>query len=143
MAPRSADAAGGVARRIYAFRMARVSLAILLIGLVVEIAAVVSCALTPEQQVRGIPKPVWLLVILLFPVLGAVLWFVFGRDRTAPRMRTVAPDDDPEFLRRLGPSRRAPLPARSDEETLRRLEQDLGATDPDPDDEDDPGRRRG
>lgn len=123
--------------------MARVSFALLLIGLVVEIAAIVSCALTPEQQVRGIPKPLWLLVILIFPLVGAVLWFAFGRDRSAPRVRRVAPDDDPEFLRSLGRSRRAALPAHADDETLRRLEQDLGATDPDPDDEDDPGRRRG
>jgi hypothetical protein len=118
-------------------------LAVVLIGLVVEIAAIVSCALTPEQQVRGIPKPLWLLVILIFPIVGAVLWFGFGRDRAAPRLRRVAPDDDPEFLRSLGRSRRAALPAHADDETIRRLEQDLGRTDADPDDEDDPGRRRG
>lgn len=123
--------------------MARVSLVILLIGMVVEIAAIVSCALTPEQQVRGIPKPLWLLVILFFPVVGAVLWFAFGRDRGAPRVRRTAPDDDPEFLARLGRSRRAALPAHADEEAIRQLEQDLSAPDVDPDDEDDPGRRRG
>jgi hypothetical protein len=125
--------------------MARVWLAVLLVGLVAEIAAIVSCALTPEQQVRGIPKPLWLLVILIFPLVGALLWFGFGRDRGAPRVRRVAPDDDPEFLRSLGRSRRAALPAHADEETIRRLEQDLGGADadPDPDDEDDPGRRRG
>jgi hypothetical protein len=118
--------------------MARVSLAILLIGLVVEIAAIVSCALTPERQVRALPKPLWLLVILLFPLVGAVLWFGFGRDRGAPRVRRTAPDDDPEFLRSLGRSRRPALPAHADEETLRRLEQELSAPDPNPDDEDDP-----
>lgn len=123
--------------------MARVSIALLLIGLVVEIAAIVSCALTPEQQVRGIPKPLWLIVILIFPVVGAVLWFAFGRDRHAPAVRRTAPDDDPEFLARLGRSRRAALPAHGDDELLRRLEQDLSTPEPDPDDEDDPGRRRG
>jgi hypothetical protein len=131
--------------------MARVSLAILLIGMIVEIAAIVSCALTPERQVRAIPKPLWLLVILLFPIIGAVLWFVFGRDREAPVVRRTAPDDDPEFLRGLGRRRQAALPAHADEETLRRLEQELSAPDtgsdaaPDtkPDDEDDPGSRRG
>lgn len=121
--------------------MARVSLAILLIGLVVEVAALVSCALTPERQVRALPKPLWLLVILLFPLVGAVLWFGFGRDRRAPVRRT-APDDDPEFLRSLGRPRRAALPAHVDEETIRRLEQELSAPDPNPDDEDDPGPRR-
>jgi hypothetical protein len=127
--------------------MARVSLAIVLIGLVVEIAAIVSCALTPERQVRAIPKPLWLIVILIFPVVGPVLWFMLGRDRRAPVTRRIAPDDDPEFLRGLGRKRQAALPAHADEETIRRLEQELSAGDtaagPDPDDEDDPGRRRG
>jgi hypothetical protein len=128
--------------------MARVSLVILLIGMVVQIAAIVSCALTPEPQVRAIPKPLWLIVILLFPIVGAVLWFAFGRDRQAPVTRRTAPDDDPEFLRSLGRRRQAALPAHADEETLRRLEQEFSAPDataPEakPDDEDDPGPRRG
>jgi len=139
--------ADGGRSRIYALRMARVSLVILLIGMIAEVAAIVSCALTPEPQVRAIPKPLWLLVIVLFPVVGAVLWFVFGRDRQAPVVRRTAPDDDPEFLRSLGRRRQAALPARADEETLRRLEQELAAPDTtpetEPDDEDDPGRRRG
>ena len=123
--------------------MARVSLAILLIGMVVEIAAIVSCALTPEAKVRAIPKPLWLIVILLFPIVGAVLWFAFGRERGAPVVRRTAPDDDPEFLRTLGRTRQAALPAHADEETLRRLEQEFSTPETDPDDEDDPGPRRG
>ena len=122
--------------------MTRVALTLLLIALVADVAAIVSCALTPEAQVRGIPKPLWLLVILVFPGLGAVLWFVFGRERQAARVRPTAPDDDPEFLRSLGRSRRAALPAGPDDDVLRSLEDDL--RDPNPDDEDgDPGRRRG
>lgn len=125
--------------------MSRVALTLLLIALVAEVAALVNCALTPESEVRGIPKPVWLLVILLFPGIGALLWFVFGHERERPRVRRSAPDDDPEFLRGLGRPRRAALPARPEDDVLRSLEDDLRDPDPDPadDDEGEAGRRRG
>lgn len=49
-------------------------------------------------------------MVYLFAAIGVVtiavlLWRVVGEDRveaTAPRRTPVAPDDDPEFLRRLG-----------------------------------------
>jgi hypothetical protein len=42
------------------------------------------------------------LAILLLPVIGAVLWLVFGRAPVdGPKPRTLPPDDDPDFLRRL------------------------------------------
>lgn len=36
--------------------------------------------------------------------IAVLLWRAFGPDRvdTAPSRRVVAPDDDPEFLRKLG-----------------------------------------
>jgi hypothetical protein len=69
--------------------------------------AFVDCALTSKTQVNR--KWLWLTVILLVPVIGPLSWFLAGRPRTgpgrAPRRDTppVAPDDDPDFLRRLWP----------------------------------------
>ncbi|CCH35282.1 hypothetical protein ABZ816_11810 [Actinosynnema sp. NPDC047251] len=36
--------------------------------------------------------------------IAVLLWRAFGPDRvdTAPSRRVIAPDDDPEFLRKLG-----------------------------------------
>ncbi|MCU0283471.1 MAG: PLDc N-terminal domain-containing protein [Candidatus Nanopelagicales bacterium] len=70
-----------------------------------------------SQDVRLLPKWLWLLVWLL-PVLGPVLYLLAGQPRVGrapggggggpggiaggPRPRgPVAPDDDPEFLKRL------------------------------------------
>ncbi|MEO7448482.1 MAG: PLDc N-terminal domain-containing protein [Humibacillus sp.] len=86
-------------------------LRVVLIAVIVfaAIYALVDCVQTDRRRVLVMPKPVWLLAILV-PVAGPVLWFVAGRSGavggrgpgrgtrpTGPR----GPDDDPDFLRRL------------------------------------------
>jgi len=101
----------------------------LFIGIIVVIAisifAIVDVLLTDKRRVRGIPKILWVLVILL-PVVGALLWFTLGKDRGRGRAvpRQTAPDDDPDFLRTLGSDR-------EQEERIRRLEQELADLDDD------------
>lgn len=45
-----------------------------------------------------LPRYAWVLLTLLLPGVGTLLWIVFGRRRTP---RTKAPDDDARFLRSL------------------------------------------
>jgi hypothetical protein len=81
------------------------------LGVVVVILTVytlVDCALFDRNRIRGVPRWVWILMIILLPVLGAVLWLLIGRGRrstsgsTGGRVtRSIAPDDDPDFLRGL------------------------------------------
>lgn len=86
--------------------------------------SLVDCAMTDRARIRGPRKGVWLLIILL-PVLGGVLWFLVGRGRGSAKVsRTVAPDDDPAFLRRLAQDA-------DQEERIRRLEQQLADLDED------------
>ena len=71
----------------------------------VIIYALIECAQSDKYAVRAIPKWGWLLVILLLPVVGAVLWLFFGRprkdDAAREPQRGRGPDDDPQFLRNL------------------------------------------
>ena len=79
--------------------------------LAVWIYAFIDCLNTPEQEVRKLPKVVWVIIILLFGqvLLGPVAWFAVGRPRrnapygaTRPdQRRWVAPDDNPEFLKSI------------------------------------------
>ncbi|MFD7922924.1 PLD nuclease N-terminal domain-containing protein [Streptomyces sp. NPDC059740] len=110
-----------------------------LLVLALWIYAFVDCLQTPEEEVRGLPKTVWALVILLFGevLVGPVAWLIAGRprgrsplgaarDSRRSRQDRVAPDDDPEFLRSLdtGAARRAEQ-ARQDEQRLSDWEADL------------------
>ncbi|MCC9144747.1 MULTISPECIES: PLD nuclease N-terminal domain-containing protein [unclassified Arthrobacter] len=80
----------------------------------VIIYAAIDCVMSRANEVRSISKTSWLFTIILIPVLGAVLWFLFGRPSggspggSGPRepRRPSAPDDDPEFLRNLEIRRR-------------------------------------
>ena len=71
----------------------------------VIIYALIESAQSDKYAVRAIPKWGWLLVILLLPVVGAVLWLFFGRprkdDAAREPQRGRGPDDDPQFLRNL------------------------------------------
>lgn len=83
--------------------MARV--AAVLIALALYIWFIVDVVRTPSRAVRTLPKFVWLLIVVLIPLIGGVLWWLGGRPRSERRRRRrgpVAPDDDPAFLRQIG-----------------------------------------
>jgi hypothetical protein len=69
---------------------------------------------TDKELARNLPKIAWVFVIILVPLIGPIAWLVLGRPKggallpgtsTAPprrgATRPTAPDDDPEFLRRI------------------------------------------
>ena len=86
-----------------------------------ELCLVVYCVLNvitaPEAEVRNLPKLLWLLLVLLFPIVGGIAWLVAGRPQVAAprggtgripaeydrpgRATAHSPDDDEAFLRRL------------------------------------------
>lgn len=75
-----------------------------LLGLAVYIWFIVDVLRTSGASTRTLPKYVWLLIVVLIPLLGGILWLLGGRPRGQGRRRNrgpVAPDDDPAFLRQL------------------------------------------
>ena len=124
---------------IYSDGMSRLVVGAVIAALVFTIFAAVDCALTERARVRGMPKSLWLLVVLVLPVLGGALWFLIGRGPL--RRRSLPPDDDPAFLG--GGSGPAPAPAHAPiDDELALLEQELANLDSDSDDEGGDGRRR-
>ena len=84
---------------------------LVLVTIGVAIYAVVDCLRCDPADVRALPKPMWLVVIVLLPLAGGVLWIFLGNGATPGhsfghrRVKVVAPDDDPDFLRTLKPHR--------------------------------------
>ena len=79
--------------------------AVLAIGLM--LFAFVDCAMREDQQIKKLPKWGWLLVIILFPTFGSVVYLVVGRQgalqkrQKKSKPRIIPPDDNPDFLRGL------------------------------------------
>lgn len=64
----------------------------------------VFAASADKREVRLIPKWVWVLLCVFLTPFGGLLYLTLGRpvgEGKGPKTRTVAPDDDPEFLRNL------------------------------------------
>jgi hypothetical protein len=117
----------------------------LLIGLglalvILTVYTLVDCAVFDRNRIRGLPRWVWIFVIFLVPLIGPLLWLLVGHGRATPTTRSgrsVAPDDDLDFLRGLngggglktdgGENR--PYNEKDQQERIRRMEQDLADLD--------------
>ncbi|MEV7089803.1 PLD nuclease N-terminal domain-containing protein [Streptomyces sp. NPDC093085] len=75
----------------------------ILVPLALSIYAFIDCITTEEQEIKYLPKPIWAILVLLFPLVGSISWLIVGRERTMPGRGAswVAPDDNPEFLKSL------------------------------------------
>jgi hypothetical protein len=74
---------------------------------VLLVAAIVDIVRIDPSRVRALPKGLWVIIAIAVVIIGPILWFALGRERIEPRNHgryapaPSAPDDDPEFLRRL------------------------------------------
>src|SRR5438128_2337291 len=94
------------------------------IAVVSWLYAIFDALTAPADRVRNLPKAIWLIIVILLLDIGTIACFIFGRRRAATRAvdarvrqspfgwqnhggprgggsRPIAPDDDPEFLKRL------------------------------------------
>ena len=90
------------------------------------IYALVDLFMTHAPRVRAFPKPLWIVVIVVLPIIGPLLWLRVGK--AEPRIKRIlgvskAPDDDPKFL--------GSLDSESSDERIKRLEDELRKLDED------------
>lgn len=95
--------------------MARLLIAIIVIYTALALYSLFDCISFDSSRVKMMPKAAWAAIILFLPIVGIVLWFLFGRGglvQKAEGSRPVpaAPDNDPEYLKKI-----------SDDLELRRL----------------------
>ncbi|MFL1380831.1 MULTISPECIES: PLD nuclease N-terminal domain-containing protein [unclassified Nocardiopsis] len=110
------------------------------VALAVWVYALFDVVGSDADAVRLLPKPAWVVIVLLLPKLGALAWFALGRPQRAGvpgpvrppspfpeydhpnRARGATPEDDAEFLRRC--RERAEEQRRRAREQAERREQD-------------------
>jgi hypothetical protein len=70
--------------------------------IVLTVFTTVYAASANAREVRVLSKPIWIVLCIFVPVFGALLYLTIGRPlgKRKPTI-TIAPDDDPDFLRRL------------------------------------------
>jgi hypothetical protein len=86
----------------------------------VWVYTLVDVVTTPTNAVRNLPKVAWVILVLLFPLLGTAGWFIFGRPEGAAR-RSAHERATPEFPEYDRPGRAAAADPAKDEEFLRQI----------------------
>ncbi|MEU3172014.1 PLD nuclease N-terminal domain-containing protein [Streptomyces sp. NPDC007000] len=93
-----------------------------LIPLALSVYAFIDCISTKDEDIRHMPKPLWAILVLVFPLVGSISWIIAGKKRQpagggaigsawgrgGSRQQWVAPDDNPDFLKSLGEERDGP-----------------------------------
>jgi hypothetical protein len=84
----------------------RLLIFIAVVWLLFTVFVTVFAASANKNEVRNLPKWLWVVICLAVPIVGGLLYLVLGRPlgRSTNRKgttRIVAPDDDPAFLRDL------------------------------------------
>jgi len=125
--------------------MGRLLPILFLVDVALVVIALISCLSAEDGDIRALPRYAWVLIILLFPPVGPIAWFVAGKERySQPRQRvwapgrgfpeherprtSVAPDDNPDFLRGIAAGntqREAAAAQEKEREMLRKWEEDL------------------
>jgi hypothetical protein len=107
-----------------------------IVVLAIDIYALVDVISIHEWRIKSLNKIAWVFIILVLPLLGAILWFAIGKERREREKdsvagndarrydtpRTLAPDDDPVFLKNA-------TRFEDQEARIRRLEAELKALD--------------
>ncbi|MFJ2468082.1 PLD nuclease N-terminal domain-containing protein [Glutamicibacter sp. NPDC087583] len=84
--------------------MVRLLIFAAVVSVALTIYTLIECARAERRSIRSLPKPAWIAVVILLPLIGAGLWFLLGRpvaSNGTPAQKSMAPDDDEDFLRQL------------------------------------------
>jgi hypothetical protein len=103
------------------------------VGLLLVVALWIFCLVdvivSKEDECRNLPKLLWLLIVLMLPDVGSVLWLIAGRPkglRQSWQQRTVRQESNPSGTRRPRATPRTTMPSAGanpddDEEFLRSI----------------------
>ncbi|MCW6007635.1 PLD nuclease N-terminal domain-containing protein [Micromonospora sp. CPCC 205371] len=61
--------------------MVRLYLLVFVVQIALAVIALISCLSAEESEIRALPRLAWVLIILFFPLVGSIAWFLAGRPR--------------------------------------------------------------
>lgn len=89
--------------------------------LVLWVYCVVSVITSRDDEVRHLSKVWWLILVLLFPLVGSVAWLAAGRPVSATPRRSAYEREAPEFPEYDRPGRASAADPEADAEFLRKV----------------------
>ena len=92
-----------------------------LIYLVILVIALIDIITTDDGCVRGMPKVAWVVLVVVLPLIGALLWLAFGRPAADEHPRHHASGAGSEFPEYDRPGRYVPADPEADRQFLQQL----------------------
>lgn len=100
-----------------------------LLVIALMVGALVDIIRRDDAQVRFLPKMAWIIIVILLPLIGSLLWFAIGREYSEaglsiPRLGRMRPAARPAMQRpepRPGP----PVDTRSTEQQIADLDREI------------------
>lgn len=95
-----------------------------LIYLVILVIALIDIIKTDDAAVRGLPKFAWVILVVMLPLIGALVWLAVGRpvgDERPRRRRHAGAGAANEFPEYDHPGRYVPQDPEADREFLQQL----------------------
>ncbi|MDA3146595.1 PLDc_N domain-containing protein [Leucobacter sp. UCMA 4100] len=77
--------------------MARFIILAVVLAIAFTLYSLVDASMTDARRARGVPKPVWVVICVVLPVIGGILWLMVGKGDGREPAKQVAPDDDPRY----------------------------------------------
>ncbi len=62
-----------------------------LLSLILFVVALIDIILRTGDQIKHLPKLVWILIVILLPLIGSILWFALGREYGMRSARPARP----------------------------------------------------
>ena len=106
-------------------RMVRMPVLLSLITFVVLLAALIDIITKTDGQVKHLPKMVWIIIVILLPLIGSILWFAIGREYAAPVDRGGFADARRRARSSSGPMNQPAAAGWSTEQELADLEREI------------------
>ena len=92
-----------------------------LIYLVIMVIALIDIITTDDTAVRGLPKFAWVILVVMLPLVGALVWLAVGRPTADERPRRQHSGAASEFPEYDHPGRYVPQDPEADREFLQQL----------------------
>ncbi|GAC66906.1 PLD nuclease N-terminal domain-containing protein [Gordonia soli] len=92
-----------------------------LIYLAVLVLALIDIINTDDALIRGLPKLGWVMLVVVLPLIGALIWLAFGRPTADERPRRQSAGAASQFPEYDNPGRYIPADPEADREFLQQL----------------------
>ena len=102
-------------------RVIKLDLLIAVVSFALWVYCLIDVIGTPDARIRNLPKVVWVLLVLLFPLVGSIAWLVAGRPDSSTARRSPYEREAPGFPEYDRPGRAAPADPAKDDEFLRQV----------------------